>query len=160
MHSPPAGSAGLPRRTLCGVVLVLALGGSLRATQTAYPVFTVEDFVRLMKSVGANWGGASASIAKGDFEEAKSRLTRSREQLGVTITFWRDNKKDDAIKRLRATLTQMDDLDGALSADTVDAKAATSLVKQVVGACEACHAVYRDQDPVTKAYRVKPGSVP
>ena len=112
-----------------------------------------------MKSVGANWDGTSASIAKGDFEEAKARLTRSREQLAVTITFWRDNKKADAVKMLRNALTKLDELDAALSVDRVEAAAAT-LVRPVNEACEACHAVYRDQDPATNAYRLKPGSVP
>jgi cytochrome c556 len=139
--------------------MALAVGGSLAASQTPYPLFTLEDFIKLMKSVGANWDGTSASIAKGDFEEAKSRLTRSREQLAVTITFWRDNKKADAVKMLRHTLTKLDELDAALSVDRVEAAAAT-LVKPVNEACEACHAVYRDQDPATNAYRLKPGSVP
>lgn len=114
----------------------------------------------MMKSVGANFGGTRASMAKGDYEEAKSRLTRSREQLAVTVTFWRDHKKDDAIKMLRAALTRLDDLDAALSTEIVDAAGASSLAEQVTSACEACHAVYRDQDPATKAYRLKPGSLP
>jgi hypothetical protein len=141
------------------LLIALAVGGSLAAAQTPYPLLAFEDFVKLMKSVGANWGGTGASITKGDFEEAKSRLTRTREQLAVTITFWRDRKKADAVKMLRDTLTKLDELDAALSVDRVDT-AATTLVKPVNEACEACHAVYREQDPVTNAYRLKPGSVP
>jgi hypothetical protein len=113
----------------------------------------------MMKSVGANFGGTRTSLEQRDFEEAKSRLTRSREQLAVTITFWRDNKRDDAIKMLRTTLTRMDDLDAALSAETVDAGAAAAAAGRVNEACEACHAVYREQDPATKAYRLKPGLI-
>ena len=139
---------------------MLALGVSARALQTAYPIFPFEEFVRMMKSVGANWDGTAALIAKSDFAETKRRLTRSREQLAVTITFWRDNKKDDAVKMLKATLGKMDDLDAALSEETVDAGAVARLAKQVAGACDVCHAVYRDQDPVTKAYRLKPGALP
>lgn len=142
--------------------LVLSVGVAIARAQTAYPLFTQDDFARLMKSVGANWGGTSASIAKGDFDEAKARLTRSREQLAVTITFWRDNQKTDAVKMLRDTLARLDELDGALSveqpAEALGASAAR-VVDQVDRACEACHEVYRDRDPVTQAYRLKPGSV-
>jgi hypothetical protein len=133
---------------------------SLAAAQTAYPIFPFEEFVRMMKSVGANWGGTTASIAKRDFAETKLRLTRSREQLAVTITFWRDNKKDAAVKMLKATLAKMDALDVVLSMETVDAGAVAAAASEVSGACDTCHAVYRDQDPTTKAYRLKPGSLP
>jgi hypothetical protein len=136
------------------------LGVSLAAAQTAYPIFPFENFTRMMKSVGANWGATTASIARGDFAETKLRLTRSREQLAVTITFWRDHKKDDAIKMLRSTLTKMDELDVVLSTERVDAGAAAAAGSRVSDACETCHGVYRDQDPVTKAYRLKPGSLP
>jgi cytochrome c556 len=60
---------------------------------------------------------------------------------------------------LRTTLTRMDDLDAALSAETVDAGAAAAAAGRVNEACEACHAVYREQDPATKAYRLKPGLI-
>jgi hypothetical protein len=129
------------------------------AAQSSYPIFTLDDFVRMMKSVGANFGGTRTSLEQRDFEEAKSRLTRSREQLAVTITFWRDNKRDDAIKMLRTTLTRMDDLDAALSVETVDSAAAATAAGRVNEACEACHTVYREQDPATKAYRLKPGLI-
>jgi hypothetical protein len=95
-----------------------------------------------------------------DFESAKSQLTRSREQLAVTVTFWRDRKRDDALKLLKDTLTKMDDLDEALSVVTVDAARADGILKQVNSACEACHAVYRQFDPATKTYTFKPGVLP
>ncbi len=148
------------RRASAALLTALALSVSVRAAQTPYPIFPFEEFVRMMKSVGANWEGTTALIGTGDFAETKRRLTRSREQLAVTITFWRDHKKDDAVKMLRATLAKMDDLDAVLSVETVDAGAAAALARQVAGACDTCHAAYRDQDPVTKAYRLKPGSLP
>jgi hypothetical protein len=148
------------RRAAAALLAALTLGAALRAAaQTPYPILPIEEFVRMMKSVGANWEGTTASIAKRDFSETKRRLTRSREQLAVTITFWRDHKKDDAVRMLRTVLARMDELDAVLSADTVDAGAASALAGQVNGACETCHAAYRDQDPVTKAYRVKPGAL-
>lgn len=155
-------SDGLPARRRAAAALLFAAGlpVSLAAAQTAYPIFPFEELVRMMKSVGANWGGTTASIAKGDFAETKLRLTRSREQLAVTITFWRDHKRADAVKMLRGALARMDELDVALSMDTVDAGAVAAAGSRVSSACETCHAVYRDQDPATKAYRLKPGSLP
>lgn len=137
------------------------MSGAAATAQTAYPVFSVDDFVRMMKSVGGNWTGTRASIAKGDAEEAKARVTRSREQLAVTITFWRDNNRSDAVRMLRDTLSTLDELDAALSVEGLNAKLErpAAIADQVDRACEACHAVYREQDPVTKAYRLKAGAL-
>jgi hypothetical protein len=124
-----------------------------------YPIFTLEQYTNMMKTAGRNFGAVTVSLSKNDFETAKEQLTRAREQIAITVTFWRDNKKDDALKMLKTTLTKMDDLDAALSAEKVDGEAARDLARQVNAACQSCHAVYRDQDPATKAYRLKPGSV-
>jgi len=53
----------------------------------------------------------------------------------------------------------MDDLDVALSAEQIDPAAVAAGVKQVGAACAACHEMYREQDPVTKAYKLKTGTV-
>src|SRR6185295_333620 len=87
--------------------------------------------------------------------DAKAYLAISRDRLATTITFWRDRKRDDAIKMLRDVLNKMDALDEALSVDSVDPAAVSGITKQIGTACQACHQVYREQDPVTKAYRVK-----
>jgi cytochrome c556 len=129
------------------------------AEKKPYPIFTLEQYTNMMKTAGRNFGAVTVSLSKNDFEAAKEQLTRSREQIAITVSFWRDNKKDDALKMLKTTLTKMDDLDAALSAEKVDGEAARDLARQVNAACQSCHAVYRDQDPTTKAYRLKPGSV-
>jgi hypothetical protein len=123
-----------------------------------YPVFTADNLASNMKLVGRNFAAVNTSIANNDFETAKAQLTSSRELLAVTITFWRDRKKDDAIKILKGAIAKMDDLDAALSAEKVDAADASVIAKQIGGACQACHAIYREQDPNTKAYRFKTGS--
>ena len=129
------------------------------AQQPAYPIYTQDDFVKTMKSVGQNFGAIGPALTANDFEAAKERVVRSREQLATTVTFWRKHKKDDAIKMWRSAIAKMDELDTALSAENVNKDAAAALVKEVGGACSACHAQYREQDPTTKAYRLKPGSV-
>jgi cytochrome c556 len=148
------------RLRLTAIALVVVCAGYGATAQKSYPVFTVDDFLKFMKTVGQNFGAVNASIASGDFESAKSQLTRSREQLAISVTFWRDRKKDDALRFLKETLVKMDDLDAALSTEKIDPTAVGGRLKQVNAACESCHAVYRDQDPVTKAFRIRPGSIP
>lgn len=129
------------------------------AAQTKYPVFTVANFVDTMKIVGVNFSAVNAAIASQDFPTAKAQLIRSRERLALTITFWRDRKKDDAVRILRDALSGMDDLDTLLSATPVDGTAASAAVKQIGTRCQSCHAAYREQDASTRAYRFKPGFV-
>jgi cytochrome c556 len=143
------------RPALVAAVVVAAAAST--AAQTRYPIFTLDNLVSTMKTVGRNFTGVNQSIANNDFEAAKAQLARSREQLALTITFWRDRHRDDAIKMLREALARMDALDATLSAETVDKNVAGAAVKEVGGSCETCHTVYREQDPVTKAYRVKSG---
>lgn len=120
-----------------------------------YPIFTADHLDEAMKTVGLAFTLARSAIDKNSPENAKDYLIRARDQLATTITFWRDRKNDDAISILRETLKKMDALDAAMSTDTVDIKAAATLATSVNQSCEACHAKYREQDPSTKAYRVK-----
>ncbi len=137
---------------------VASSGAEAAAQDKPYPIFTAEHFVAAMKTVGQAFAAVTTSIGRNEFEDSKSYLIISRDRLATTITFWRDRKKDDAIKILRDTLNTMDDLDVALSADTIAAAAVAARVKQVDAACQACHAIYREQDPVTKVYRMKTGT--
>ena len=138
------------------VVFGLASNGTpAPAQEKPYPIFTAEHFVSAMKTVGQAFVAARASIGRSEFEDSKSYLVISRDRLATTITFWRDRKKDDAIGMLRDTLTKMDDLDVALSAAKIDPAAVAARVEQVGAACQACHAIYREQDPVTKVYKLK-----
>ena len=122
-----------------------------------YPVFTPENFANNMRLLGPNFTAVNTALAKDDLENAKAHLVRSRELLAITITFWRDRKKDDAIKILRETLTKMDDLDNQLSSEPVDPAAAAAIVKQIGAGCQICHSLYREQIPGAKGYRLKEG---
>jgi cytochrome c556 len=144
------------------LAVIIATGGMGAAQEKPvpgrekpYPIFTVDHFLSAMKTVGQAYGAVNVSIAKQEIEDSKAYLAISRDRLATTITFWRDQKKDDAIKMLRETLAKMDELDVALSAEKLDAAAASAISKQIGAACETCHAVYREQDPGTKAFRIK-----
>jgi hypothetical protein len=147
------------RRVTAATVLALAMAGlstTARAQEKPYPIFTVDQFVSAMKTVGQAFAAVNASLARNEAEDSKAYLAISRERLATTITFWRDRRKDDAIALLRTALTKMDDLDAALSLPSVDAVAVAAAAKQVQSSCQPCHALYREQDPSTKAYRLKP----
>ena len=138
--------------------VAVAAVSSARA-QTEYPIFTHDHFEGMMKTLGPNLAGVNASLADDDLDTAKARLVLVRQQLATTITFWRDRERDDAIAFLRATIGKVDALDDALSEETVDPAAVSATSAEIGAACETCHAVYREQDPTSGEYRLKPGSV-
>jgi hypothetical protein len=142
-------------RLACTVALALTGGVAVIAQKNPYLKYTEQHFVESMQTAGRNYAAVNDLLKKGDHQDAKAQLTRVREHLATTITYWRDNKKDDAIAMLRNALRALDDLDVALSPEKVDAAAVSAVSKRIDGACQACHDVYREQDPVTKAYRVK-----
>jgi cytochrome c556 len=124
---------------------------------TPYPIFTADHFVAAMKTVGQAFAAVEMSLKRNETDDAKAYLAISRDRLATTITFWRDRNKDDAIKMLRDALARLDELDTALSAEHVDQAAVAASVRQASATCERCHAGYREQDPVTNAYRFKAG---
>jgi cytochrome c556 len=141
-------------------VIVGALGVSVAAAvmlaqeERPYPIYTPDHFVAAMKTAGQAYALVNSSVAKNDVDEAKAFLAISRDRLATTITYWRDRKRDDAVRMLRTVLTKMDELDAALSADALDRAAVGAIGKQVESGCASCHLTYREQDPVTKAFRI------
>ena len=151
----------LAGRALASVVAASALWTAALAEQkNPYREYRYEKFVENMQAAGRSYTAVTKLAGGGDYESAKAQLTRAREQLAITITFWRDRKRNDAEKMLRNALGNMDNLDAVLGAVRVEAATVRAAMEQVDKACSACHAAYRDQDPVTKAYRLKPGSIP
>src|SRR5262245_21366895 len=148
----------LERLAGAAMALMLASGAAASAQKNPYRHYTEEKFVQNMQSADRNYAAVKAFVAKGDYESAKSQLSRAREQMGITITLWRDAQKDDAVQMLRKTLDGLDDLDVALGAKKVDASAVAAVSARIDTTCQACHAVYREQDPATKAYRVRRSS--
>jgi len=142
------------RLTIAAAAMVVSAG---LIAQKPNPVFTYDDFNTAMKALGRNFAAVNSLISKNDYDGAKGQLARSRELLATTITFWRDRKKDDAVRMLRDELAKLDELDAALSAEKVDPARVNAVVKQAGAACQACHGVYREQDSGTKGYRLKAG---
>src|SRR4051812_34046779 len=148
------------RRSAGRAILMAILGiAGLRAAaaddKKPYPIFTAEQFVAAMKTVGQAFTATNAAVTGSETDDAKAYLAISRDRLATTITFWRDRNRDDAVKMLRQTLSLMDQLDVALSADQVDTAKTGGLAKQIGASCQACHQMYREQDPSTKSFRFK-----
>jgi cytochrome c556 len=158
---PPRWRRGVVRlvRIVSGTLLVaVVVSDPAIAQKNPYRNYTEEKFVQNMQAAGRNYAAVTDLLAKMDYESAKAQLTRAREQLAITTTFWRDRKSDDALKLIRDALDRTDDLDAALSEQSLNPSAITAASQRLGAACQACHAVYRVQDPATKAYRLKPGS--
>ena len=146
-------------RRLSGLVVVACtLSSGLVTAQVSYPIFTRDQLESTMKALGPNFRAARTSLDTSDFETAKAQLIRTREQLATTITFWRDREKDDAATFVRNAIAQLDQLDDALSAEPTDRATIDGLVRGIGAACQACHTVYRVQDPATNEYSLKLGA--
>ena len=147
----------LPVAALMAVAAAAIGAAQQPAREKPYPIFSSDHFVAAMKTVGQAFSAVNAALTRNDIDDAKAYLVISRDRLATTITFWRDRKKDDAVRMLRNSVARLDDLDAALSVEPVDRTAVAAAAGQVGSSCENCHAAYRDQDPATKAYRFKTG---
>ena len=148
------------RYLILAAAVVVCMGGAAPAGGQSgapdYPLFTAENLDEAMKGVGRQFSLLNRMVDAGDFEDAKVRVTRAREQLSPTITFWRKNAREDAIGMVRTATRSLDALDGELSAPTVDPAAVGTALAEVDAACQACHATYREPDPAAaEAFRLK-----
>ena len=100
---------------LVAAALAAAAGVAVAAQPRPYPVYNEYHLDRTMKLVGRNFAGAREALDAGRHETAKAFFTRTREQIAVSITYWRNNGRDDAIGMLRDVLDGLDALDAALS---------------------------------------------
>lgn len=147
-----------PRRVAFALVLTVTVFGTALIAQQKNPFlkYTEANFAENMQAAGRNYPVVKSLLEKGDFEAAKAQLTRVREHLAITVTYWRDRKNDAAIALLRTALNRTDDLDVALSAEKIDPAAVRDVTARIDAACQACHTVYREPDPVKKgAFRIK-----
>ncbi|MEE2636870.1 MAG: hypothetical protein VYE68_06515 [Acidobacteriota bacterium] len=131
---------------VCACLIMPVRPGLAQTPDKAYPIFTETHLDAMMKTLGPNVAGVRRALADRDFERAKERAIRSREQLATTITFWRDRQRPDAVGWLRAALTQLDHLDTELSAEEPDVITLDAIASELGQTCVACHTVYREPD--------------
>ncbi len=148
------------RYLVIAAAVAVCMGGAEPAGgqsgDTDYPLFTADNLDEAMKGVGRQFSLLTRMVEASDFEEAKVRVTRAREQLAPTIVFWRKNAREDAIGMVRTATRSLDELDAQLSEVTVDPAAVGEALAAVDAACQACHATYREPDPAAaEAFRLK-----
>jgi hypothetical protein len=90
-----------PAGTLVGTLVIAFAIGSVAAAQQKNPYrnYTLDKFVENMQTAGRNYAAVTTLLGSADYESAKAQLTRAREQLAITITFWRDRQQAEAVKQ-------------------------------------------------------------
>jgi hypothetical protein len=94
------------------VAFLVASGVGVVAQKNPHLKYTEQHFVESMQTAGRNYAAVNDLIAKGEYQSAKAQLTRVREHLATTVTFWRDLKKADAVAMPRDALRE-DPVSGA-----------------------------------------------
>lgn len=143
------------RISMCAVALAVAMAGTIGSAQ-AIKVTNLDEYRKAMQAVAGGFGGANKALASGAVADAKTGVANAKANMLEIHAFFVDKKKDDLAMLAKATVDKLDAVEKALAADPAMAGAA---VKEVGGTCQACHAKYRDQDPTTKAYSFKPGTI-
>jgi soluble cytochrome b562 len=144
------------RRFLMGVAVVLSVAWLASVGYAQTKIATPEDYDKAMKAIGGAMGATNKAIASGSLPDAKTSLATARSNMMAVQAFWVERKKDDPAMIAKDALARMDAADKALSG--TDAAAAGMALKEVFGACQACHMKYRDPDPTTpKSFIFKPG---
>ena len=153
-------ATALPGVGVCARIAAVALllAGTALHAQNPYPVYTADHLAGTMETVGPNFDAGVRALDAADHAAAKERFVRAREQLATTVTFWRQRDREDAVQWVRDAITKLDGLDTTLSQESVDAGAAGAQAEEIETTCNACHAVYREQDPATGEYRLRPGA--
>lgn len=121
----------------------------------AQVVFTPNDLDKAMKGIGRNIGLANAAIVSKDTETVKERVARARELLTPTVSFWNNEKRPDARQMVRTATERLDDLDALFSTSSVDWSQVAAAAAKVDQACQACHAVYREEGAATGTFKLK-----
>ena len=135
-------------------VLAVSVG---YAQAPAMKIATPEDLDKAMKAIGPAFGATNKAVQSGALADARTSLATARSNMAAVPGFWAANKKDDPVALAKDSLAKMDELDKVLAAG--DAAGAPAAAKAVGGTCQACHAKYREQNPETKAFSIKPGTL-
>ncbi len=142
------------RRFLMSVaVLTVAWAGSLGYAQTMR-ISNIDDYKKAMQAIGAAFGGANKAAQSGDVAGAKTQVATIKANMMAVQVFFKDKAKSDAEMLAKVSYDKLDAFEKALGG--ADQAAA---FKEAGGTCATCHAKYRDQDPTTKAYSFKPGTI-
>lgn len=139
-----------------------ALDKALAAVASTAPAAGVPQVSPLdapMKRVGPAAGGAGKAIASMAYADARTQLGVVRTGVMEAEAFFAGRKVEDATNFAKDVLAKVDALDKILAAPTVDQTAAQATLKEMQGACGACHTVYRVRDDAMN-FVLRPGAAP
>lgn len=139
----------------CTAALMLALAGTVLVAQK---VSTSDDLDKTMKKIAPAQTAAAKAIQSMAWSDAKAQVTIVKQALSDTEPFWVAQKKDDAVKMLKDSITKVTAVEEAVSSPMPDQQAAMAAFKQVGATCAACHKQYREQDE-NQQYRLKTGAI-
>ncbi|MEQ1897716.1 MAG: cytochrome c [Vicinamibacterales bacterium] len=142
------------RFVICAAVLVMAWAGTVGYAQG---LKSEDDFDKCMKAIGGFVGAANKALQSGSLADAKAEVTKAKQYMGAIEAFFKEKGKADPQGLAAAAITKLGALETALGG--TDAAAAGAAFKEAGASCGACHTKYRDQDPTTKAYSFKPGTL-
>jgi len=135
--------------------LLVALAGTVALAQK---VTSPTELATTMKKIAGANAGVAKAIKSEAYADAKTNVAQVKAALIDAENFWVMNKKDDAVKLSKDAVAKVTALETLLSAGTVDQQAVFAAVKEVGGACAACHKEYRIQNE-DKTYAIKPGVI-
>ncbi len=139
------------RRASFVVVMIIV---SAVVTGHGQRINSPDEYRQAMKTVGTAVNAGGKSIDSGAYTDAKAPLVLARQSLASSVPFWSEKKIENAVKLTRESVRKLDDLDTALSAQTVDGSAVSKVVSSLLETCNACHAAYREGDSKS-GYRIK-----
>jgi cytochrome c556 len=137
--------------------MLIAWSGALAVAQTQ-KVTTPEQLDKVMKQAGPAMQAINKATKSSAFADAKKEIPTLRQAVLDSQSFWIEHKKDDAVKMNKDALAKIDAFEKVLSGDAPDSVAAITALKEVGGACSACHKQYRAQDAENN-YMLKPGTI-
>jgi hypothetical protein len=135
-------------------MLSLAWAGTVGHAQTM-KIASPDDLGKAMEAIFFDFASANFSIVALAPADAQKLVASTKSKMTAVEAFWIDRKKDGPAKIARTAIEKLDAYEKAIAGGDRNTMAAT--VKEVGAQCGACHSQYRDQDPVTKEYRIKPG---
>jgi cytochrome c556 len=124
----------------------------------AQKVTTPEELDKAMKKVQPAMQATVKAVKSGSYADARKQLELVKQVMNDSREFWVTHKKDDAIKGNQEVVAKIDAADKVLATEPVDPSAAAAALKELGGACQACHKAYRERD-ADNNWVLKPGSI-
>lgn len=103
-----------------------------------------EDYVKAMKTIGAEMQATNKAIAAPDYVAASLSAQKIVDAFEIVQKYWK-GKADDAFKLADAASKSASDLAVAAGFNSAEGVAASQ--KQLTAACGACHMAHRERLP-------------